>query len=426
MERVIRVIRTTTLAVALAATALSTTACGDRKKSASPYESKIANAIPKLEAATGLKFKTPPKFEARTKDEVRSFLEKSFANEVPAEELKGSERVYKRLGLLPDTLDLTKYMLALLSEQVVGYYDPKTKVLYIVQGASDEMVSVTVSHELVHALQDQYIDLDSLQKARGNNDRQSAAQAVIEGEATYEQLSSMLGNGALLNSLPGGWDRVRQMIRENNATMPVFSQAPTLIQETLLFPYLSGAEFMRTFKEKFPGKAPFGNMPVSSEQVLHEDRFFTARDDPTTITLPPLKAGKAVYENNFGEFETRLFLFQHLKDRDAAYRGAAGWDGDRYVLFDLPRGEGLAWASVWDTSVDAAEFFDLLDTSIIKRFGNVKPTQASQSQRSYTAGGRTLSVSITDVSGRAVVLYVDVPAGASTDVFDMRLAKLEE
>jgi len=422
-----RVNRRTLLTAATAATLVTAVACGDRATDSSPYASRIAEAIPKLEKTTGLTFKTPPKFEARSKEEVRQFLERSFAEDLPDAELNGSARAYKRLGLLPDTLDLRAFMLALLSEQVVGYYDPGTKVLYIVQGAADEMVGVTVSHELVHALQDQYMNLDSLQKVRGQNDRQMAAQAVIEGQATFEQLSSMLGSGAMLTGLPGGWDRVRQLIRENNATMPVFSTAPTLIQETLLFPYLSGAEFMRAFKEKNPGKAPFGNMPVSTEQVMHDDRFFGTRDDPTSVTLPPLRAGTAVYDNNLGEFETRLFLFQHLKDRDAAYRGAAGWDGDRYVLFDLPRGEGLAWTTVWDTSVDAAEFFDLLDTSILKRFGSAtKPTQATESTRVYSSGGRTLSVSVTDVGGRPVVLYVDVPSGASTDVFDLRQLKLEE
>ncbi|MEO7964019.1 MAG: hypothetical protein ABIT38_08940, partial [Gemmatimonadaceae bacterium] len=178
-----RVIRNTLYAATLSASLLALSACGDRKgASSSPYASKINDAIPKLEAATGLKFKTKPKFEARTKDEVRQFLEKSFANDVPQEELKGSERAYKRLGLLPDTLDLSKFMLSLLSEQVVGYYDPGTKVLYIVQGASDDMVSVTVSHELVHALQDQYMNLDSLQKVRGQNDRTMSAQSVVEGQ----------------------------------------------------------------------------------------------------------------------------------------------------------------------------------------------------------------------------------------------------
>jgi len=403
---------------------LAAAACGE-KKAKDPVAAKVADAIPKLEETIGLKFKTPPKFEARSKEEVRQFLEKRFAEDMPDAELTGSEHSYKRLGLIPDTLDLKKFMLALLTEQIAGYYDPSTKVLYIVQGANDEMVSVTVSHELVHALQDQYLNLDSLQKVKGANDRTVAAQSVVEGQATFEQLASMLGGGTMVANLPGGWERVRQIIRESNSSMPIFSSAPTLIQETLLFPYLSGAEFMKLFKEKRPGKQVFSEMPVSTEQVMHDDRFFGARDDPTTVTLPA-PPGKLLYENNLGEFETRLFLYEHLKDRDAAYRGAAGWDGDRFQLFESGKGEGLAWVSVWDTSVDAAEFFDLLDTSILKRFGNVKPSQASQTTRVYSARGRTIAVTAGDVDGRPVVLYVDVPAGASINVLDLSKVKLEE
>ena len=401
-------------------------ACGGDKKVKDPYAAKIADAIPRLENATGLKFKTPPKFEARTKDEVRQFLEKRFLDETPDEDIAGSERAYKRLGLLPDSINLRTFMLSLLTEQIVGYYDPTTKLLYIVQGASDEMVGITVSHELVHALQDQYINLDSLQKIKRKNDRQMSAQAVMEGQATFEQLSSMLGGGTMVANLPGGWERVRGIIRDNSASMPIFSSAPMLIQETLLFPYLSGAEFIRNFKERNAGKPPFAQMPVSTEQVLHDDRYFLNRDDPTVVTLPPLLSGKSVYENDLGEFETRLFLFQHLKDRDAAYRGAAGWDGDRYVLFDTGKGEGIAWASVWDTSVDAAEFFDLMDTAILKRFGVVKPAQATQTMRVYDARGRSIAVMVTEVSGRPVVVYVDVPAGSSIQVFDLSKITLEE
>ena len=29
-------------------------------------------------------------------------------------------------------------------------------------------------------------------------------------------------------------------------------------------------------------------------------------------------------------------------------RGAAGWDGDRYMLIKTPRGDAIAWVSVWD------------------------------------------------------------------------------
>lgn len=398
----------------------------DRKPKEPSYDETVADAIPKLEKTLGVTFKTPPKFEVRSRDEVRQFLERRFAEDLPDAELRGSERAYKRFGLIPDSLDLRKFMLTLLTEQIVGYYDPSTKVLYIVQGAGDEMVNITVSHELVHALQDQYFNLDSLAKVKGRNDRQVAAQAVIEGQATLEQLSSMLGSGVMLNNIPGGWDRVRETIRDAQNSMPVFGAAPMIIQETLLFPYLSGAEFMRNFKDRNAGKLPFDDMPVSTEQVMHTDRFFASRDAPTTLTLPAPAGGQDVYENELGEFETRLFLFQHLKDRDAAYRGAAGWDGDRFLSFTTPRGDGLVWASVWDTSVDAAEFFDLLDTTLLKRFESVTPRQASGTRRTYTARGRTITVTALEIGGRPGVIYVDMPAGSSGEVIDPAKIVLEQ
>lgn len=412
----------TRLTTVLILAALS--ACS-RERRETPVADRVSAAVPRLEKSIGVPFKTPPKFEMRSKEEVRKFLESQFATEVPDEDLRGSERAYKRFGLIPDTLDLKRFMLTLLTEQVAGFYDPATKVLYIVQGASDDMVSVTVSHELVHALQDQYFDLDSLRKIKRHNDRQVAAQAVIEGQATLEQLASMLGSGTAVANIPGGWDRVREVIRGSQGSMPVFAGAPMLIQETLLFPYLSGAEFMRNFKEKNGGALPFGNMPQSTEQVMHEDRFFLNRDVPTTVTLPPVSGGDA-YDNDLGEFETRLFLFQHLKDRDAAYRGAAGWDGDRFVSFTTGRGDGLAWLTVWDTAVDAAEFFDLIDTALLKRFDDLRPGVSSGTRRTWTTRGRTIALTAVEVGGRPCVLFVDVPAGSSTDVIDLAKVKLEE
>jgi hypothetical protein len=211
------------------------------------------------------------------------------------------------------------------------------------------------------------------------------------------------------------------MIREGQSNMPVFSSAPMIIQETLIFPYLSGAEFMRHFEETRPGKVPFGDMPLSTEQILHTSAYFDKPDPPTVVALPELTGGaKSVYSNNLGEFETRLFLFQHLQDQNAAIRGAAGWDGDRFVLFDTKGGDGLAWVTVWDSRIDAGEFFDLVDRSILKRYRNAKPRAAATSEaRVYDVGGRTLQVTTTEVSGRPVVLYVDVPAGAPTDAIDL-------
>ena len=399
---------------------------GGGTANAGPYAKEVGEAVPRIEKAVGLPFKTPPKVERRSKDEVRNFLTRKFNESMPTAELSGIERTYRRFGLISDSLQLRPFMLELLTEQVVGYYDPATKVLYVVDGADPAMIGVTVTHELVHALQDQYLSLDSIQKITGDNDRQVAAQAVIEGQATFEQVQAMLGSSNLAAALPGGWDRVRDMIREGQSSMPVFSSAPMIIQETLIFPYLSGAEFMRRFEETNPGRVPFDSMPVSTEQILHAQSYFERRDVPTRITLPELSGGaRAIYTNNLGEFETRLFLFQHLQDQNGAIRGAAGWDGDRYSLFETQGGDGIAWVTAWDSKIDAGEFFDLMDTLILKRFRGAKPKAATSESRTYDVGGRTLQVTTTEVDGHPVVLYVDVPAGAPTTVVDLTRVALQ-
>lgn len=411
------------IALLLAASAL---ACGGAGENEGPYAKLVRRTIPKIEESTGLTFKSPPKLEQHTRAEVRAFLEQRFNEELPAAELSGMERTYKRLGLLPESMDLRQYLLDLLTEQVAGYYDPKAKTLYVVEGGDDQLVSVTVSHELVHALQDQYFNLDSLQSVRNNNDGTTAGQAVVEGQATLEQIASMIGGGNMAAALPGGWDRVRQMIREMQGAMPLFAQAPIVLQETLLFPYLSGAEFMRRFKEERPGKSPFDDMPVSTEQVMHPDRFFGSRDDPTVVTLPAPAVGKVVYENNLGEFETRLLLYEHLRDQVSAVRGAAGWDGDRYALVETARGDAVVWVSVWDTTVDAAEFLDLMDAALIKRFADLRPGTATGPTRTYSARGRTIYLAISDVGARPVVLYADVPQGIPPRLIDLQKVTLKE
>lgn len=398
--------------------------CGSREEGSGPYARRVAREIPRIERATGLSFKAPPKVEQRTREEVRRFLEQRFSEDLPPEELSGMERVYKRFGLLPVNMDLRQFMLDLLTEQVAGYYDPKTKVLYVVEGSDEAIVGVTIAHELVHALQDQYFDLDSLQRARDDNDRAMAAQAVIEGQATLEQIASMLGSENVVAALPGGWERVRQMIRESQGGMPVFASAPLILQETLLFPYLSGAEFMRRYKQAFPDRPPFDRMPTSTEQIMHDDRYFESRDEPVAIAFPPPLRGKVAYQNNLGEFETRLLLFEYLQDQSAAVRGAAGWDGDRYALVDLPAGEALVWVSVWDNAVDGAEFFDLLGRGLERRYG--QPRAGTGERRNFQARGRDYYVQIAELAGRTVVYYADVPEGTSPRIVELSRLTLRQ
>jgi hypothetical protein len=387
-----------------------------------PFADKVAVDIPQIEKALGVKFKTPPKLELRSRDQVRGFLLEKLREPEVVKQIANQEATYKLLGMLPDTLHLTDLFIRVLTEQIIGYYDPKTKVLYVVNGAPEEYAGITIMHELVHALQDQYMNLDSLEHISGDDDRAAAVQAVIEGQATYEQIYLMAGgSGNVAAQLPGGWESMRADIREAQKTQPVFSSAPIVIQETLLFPYINGAEFIRRYKGVHSAQLPIDRFPISTKQLMHDSAYFSKPPDvPSEITLPPI-AGQ-LDQNNFGEFGARLFVYQHTRNQDLSIRASNGWDGDRYALVKTPAGNAVVWVTVWDTPNDAAEFMSAVDTVTSARF-RVKP-QVTGEVRRFESAKRTIEVNVREVDGRPVVLYVEVPAGSSTKLVDFSKVKV--
>jgi hypothetical protein len=121
-----------------------------------------------------------------------------------------------------------------------------------------------------------------------------------------------------------------------------------------------------------------------------------------------------------GEFGTRLFLFQHLKNNTVAIDAAHGWDGDRYrvVRTGGGSGRGIVWATVWDSAMDAAQFVDALGQSIGRRYRTGAPSLAANGMRTYEGAGRTVVLTPREIGGRNVVVYVDVPAGVSPSLVD--------
>jgi hypothetical protein len=407
----------------LLALPLAVVACADRAKVADgPLEERITKYVPQIEKATGLKFKTPPRMEMRSRDQVREFLVLKLKEPDQQQQLTHAEATYKALGMIPDTMHLADFMVKVLTEQIMGYYDPKTKVLYMVNGAPADYAGNTLMHELVHALQDQYVNLDSLQRITGDDDRAVTVQAIIEGQATYVQIYVAAGgSGNIAAQMPGGMEGMRDAIRQNQETQPVFSSAPIVIKESLLFPYVNGFDYVRRFKGHKPGQQPFDSMPVSTEQLMHDAAFFGKKQDvPSSVTLPPIVG--EVTQNNFGEFGTRLFVYTHTRDQDRSIRASMGWDGDRYALVKTPQGDGIVWATVWDSQGDAAEFMSAIDAVMAKRFF-VKPRVTGE-KRHFETAKRTVDVDVREIDGRPVVLYTEVPAGASANLVDFTKVKV--
>ena len=79
-----------------------------------------------------------------------------------------------------------------------------------------------------------------------------------------------------------------------------------------------------------------------------------------------------------------------------------------------------------EPGIDAAEFFDLLDVSMIKRHsGRITPS-GTGTTRTYGASGRRIHLAISDINGRPVILYVDAPAGVSPRLLDLSKVTLKE
>lgn len=325
----------------------------------------IDSLLPTIAEVSGMAVRHPVQFSMQSREDARAFIERQLTDELGPEEMDGMERAYKAFGLLPDTLDLRAMLLDLYTEQVVGYYDPATDRLYVLDEAEPATAGPVVAHELVHALQDQYTNLDSLVSRERGNDRQMAAQAAAEGQATLVmvamQAARMSGQPVDIGALPDLRQLLEPALESQNDQFPVFRRAPRLVKETLLFPYLAGAGFVQAlFRARSDDgpPIPFGDLlPQSTEQVMAPDaRFLDQRDAPTEITLGPAGEGWTVaYANGLGQLETSILLVQHLGE-DAA-GGARGWDGDRYALLRGPDGaHALVWYSVWDDAASADAF----------------------------------------------------------------------
>ena len=306
-----------------------------------------------VEHVTGLHFKSPPRSALRSREQVRDYLIRKLDEELPPPRLHGLQTAYRLFGLLPDTLQLRSLLLELYTEQVAGYYDPDSATLFGVVGADPTQLRLVLAHEMVHALQGQYLPLDSILHETTNNDRLTAAQAVLEGQATLASID-VLAPSQDVSSSPEFWDLYREQVREQQSSMPVFAKAPLIVREALIFPYLAGAEFMHWWKESGRDSVPYGSrMPVSTEQILFPDRY--ARGDaPVTLAFPSDTG--IVYEDVLGEGEIRVLMAQLAGSSEVRSKGPIGWGGDRYRVYATPAGPALVWYVVWDDPKSADRF----------------------------------------------------------------------
>jgi hypothetical protein len=370
-------------------------ACRGAAPGAPSAQQLVDSLVPAVEQAAHMKFRQPPRVAMRSRDQVRAYLAAKLDAELPETRAHGMESAYQLFGLIADSVRLRPLLLDLLSEQVIGYYDADSAMLFGVTGSPRDQLRLVMAHELVHALQGQYLPLDSIFHDLRSNDRLTAAQAILEGQATVASIG-IYTPGAGRAAGDDFWSLYGDQVREQQASMPVFSRAPLVVREGLIFPYVGGAEFMHWW-ETASGHGdtlPYGpRMPASTEQVLHRDRY--ARGDaPLTVVLD--SSGSVIHEDVLGELETRVLVTQLAGRQRPDEMPALGWGGDRYRVIGTPDGPALVWYIVFDDAAAAA------------RFGRQVARLATTERPGYRA-----ELTAVDVSGRPAMRYVLAPAGWS-------------
>jgi hypothetical protein len=120
-------------------------------------------------------------------------------------------------------------------------------------------------------------------------------------------------------------------------------------------------------------------LPLSTEHILHIDSYLK-REKPITVRVleiaPSLGKGwKRVDDDVNGEWGMYLILDEFLKNDELSRRAAAGWGGDRYAVYEGPRGAAVvAMLTAWDSKQDATEFFNAYMQRVAARARQQKQT----------------------------------------------------
>jgi hypothetical protein len=295
---------------------------------------------------------------------LRDWLTRANAAQTDHVALADESRLFIHLGLLPPGSSLEQMELDLQAGQVVGFYDPVSKGLYVLSasGGVGALEEETFSHEYTHALQDQNFGLDKLATdTPDQGDRDLARLSLPEGDATMvmtrwatQHLS--LGDLMAIAADPNA-----------AAAQDQFNRAPSILRETLLFPYVDGEKFVQGVYQAGGWAAVdklYSNPPASTSQILHPE-LYTAGVSPVAVTVPAVPASLGsgwtlTMQDTLGELQLRILLEGEkptAADTATATAATAAWGGDRVGLYEGPGG---AWAVVlrtnWRTSAGAVSF----------------------------------------------------------------------
>lgn len=199
-----------------------------------------------------------------------------------------------------------------------------------------------LTHELVHAHQDQRVDLSELAGTVTTLDQLTVLSCLREGEAELVALAAGVG-----------WERA---VQNAEAMRSKFNELHWAGGAGAL-QYGAGALFASSVWEAGGGdglRAALQDLPMSTEQVLHPLKL--GRDLPTPVVLPELDLEPTAFSVAGEVTLLRMLSALGTPQSEARFVGS-GWDGDRIGVYE--DGDVVIWRILWDRADDAQHFEDV-------------------------------------------------------------------
>lgn len=298
------------LPAVIASFALAATAASAQAPTPDPLFGKIDEIVAELAKISGLTQLQKIDCERITKDRLEEFLKQRVKETVKPGEIRVEETALKKFGFVPTDFNLEKTTIELLSEQAAAFYDFRKKKLFLIDPGADALEYPALVHELAHALADQHFHLEKfIDRASKEDDSSLARLAVMEGQATW-LMSEFLARrtGRSLKDAPMLVTLMSRASDLASGQYPVFSRAPLYLRETLMFPYRDGLLFQQAVIEKL-GMAGFAEVfrkpPVSTQQILHPEKYFEERQTPAACTPGAREPARIPHVHRRRDWRTR-------------------------------------------------------------------------------------------------------------------------
>jgi hypothetical protein len=338
---------------------------------------------------------------------------KEIADVLGTDDLKGLSSLAIAGGMLPEGTDLASLAVSFTAATAGATYSPLDKQVLLVNGRGGFRDTGLLTHEFVHALQDQHFDLLKMILARPFNfDREEATFALVEGDAVSVERRA---------EQPEAWQRksLEDVAREEDERFASYRKGigsffPPLLTETFIFRYRDGLRFVETMRRAHPSvnvDDAFRRPPQSSEQVLHPEKYLSGelpREVEPGVEEFTEQGWRLTATTPLGEIGVRGLLMAGIPVEDAK-RAAAGWGGDRSLLFERDGHAPLfVWRTIWDTGRDAQEFFRAYN-SMLQQRAAPGAVASNEFEREWREGG---SLTRVHLEGDAVIIVRGAEADA--------------